>query len=81
MSFQVTFRGLAPVLTTHRQLKKPSIRSEQKSLYYQSPASLEEQTRPNLVKKLGELLENGEEVVISDPSFPTQFRYQLKFKE
>ncbi|KAF2799127.1 hypothetical protein K505DRAFT_266379 [Melanomma pulvis-pyrius CBS 109.77] len=62
------------------QLKKPSIRSEQKSLYYQSPASLEEQTRPNLTKKLNELLENGEEVVISDPAFPTQFRYQLTFK-
>lgn len=63
-----------------RQLKKPTIRSEEKSLYYQFPPSLEEQTRPNLVKKLGELVENGEEVVVTDPAFPLQFKYKLSFK-
>lgn len=63
-----------------RQLKKPTIRSEAKSLYYQSPPSLEEQTRPNLSKKLSELVTSGEEVVITDRAFPTQFKYKLVFK-
>ncbi|KAF1999546.1 hypothetical protein P154DRAFT_523332 [Amniculicola lignicola CBS 123094] len=61
------------------QLKKPSIRTEGKSLYYQSPPSLEEQTRPNLFKKLNELVEEGEEVVITDPAIPGQFKYKLRF--
>lgn len=69
------------ILTESRQLKKPTIRSEEKSLYYQSPPSLEEQTRPNLSKKLSELVSNGEEVVITDPAFPLQFKYKLVFKE
>jgi ubiquitin-activating enzyme E1 C len=67
---------------TFSQLKKPSIRSEEKTLYYQSPPSLEEQTRPNLLKRLGELVSNGEEVAITDPAFPTvQFKYKLVFKD
>ncbi|KAF2836446.1 hypothetical protein M501DRAFT_996623 [Patellaria atrata CBS 101060] len=62
------------------QLKKPSIRSEEKTLYYQSPPSLEEQTRPNLKKELSELLENGEEVVVTDPAFQISFKFKLLFK-
>ncbi|CAK7264829.1 NEDD8 activating enzyme [Sporothrix epigloea] len=54
------------------QLKKPSIRAEGKTLYMQSPPSLEEQTRPNLKRTLAELkLEHGFEVVITDPAFPS----------
>ncbi|KAF2197234.1 NEDD8-activating enzyme E1 catalytic subunit [Delitschia confertaspora ATCC 74209] len=63
------------------QLKKPTIRTEAKSLYYQSPPSLEEQTRHNLSKKLSELVENGEEVAIQDPAFPTTFKYKLVFQK
>ncbi|ORY08853.1 NEDD8-activating enzyme E1 catalytic subunit [Clohesyomyces aquaticus] len=62
------------------QLKKPSIRSQEKSLYYQFPPDLREQTRPNLSKKLYELVQNGEEVVITDPAFPLTFKYKLVFK-
>ncbi|KAF2739280.1 hypothetical protein EJ04DRAFT_540910 [Polyplosphaeria fusca] len=62
------------------QLKKTSIRSEAKTLYYVQPASLEEQTRHNLDKKLSELVEDGEEVAITDPAFPTLvFKYKLTF--
>jgi ubiquitin-activating enzyme E1 C len=69
------------ILIVFRQLKKPSIRSEEKSLYYQFPPGLEEQTRHNLPKKLSALVESGEEVVITDPAFPLQFKYKLVFKE
>lgn len=63
------------------QLKKPSIRAEGKSLYMQSIPSLEEQTRPNLQKTLIELsLEDGQAITVTDPAFPTQFNFYLKFK-
>lgn len=68
-------------LTLYSQLKKPTIRSEARSLYYQSPPSLEEQTRPNLGKKLAELLSDGEEIAVSDPSFQIDFRFKIQFSK
>ncbi|KAI1335623.1 NEDD8-activating enzyme E1 catalytic subunit [Xylariaceae sp. FL0016] len=55
------------------QLKNPSIRAEGKSLYMRSPQSIEEQTRPNLDKTLkdGLGLNVGDEIVVTDPAFPT----------
>jgi len=61
------------------QLKKPSIRSESKNLYAQAPESLEQLTRPNLAKKIGELVENGEEIGVSDPSLQVNFKFKLVF--
>ncbi|KAF2772028.1 hypothetical protein EJ03DRAFT_334260 [Teratosphaeria nubilosa] len=62
------------------QLKKPNLRTESKTLYYTVPAGLEEQTRPNLKRKLGELLAEGEEFAVSDPAFPEiTFRYLARF--
>lgn len=63
----------------YRQLKKPSIRTEEKSLYYSAPPSLEEQTRPNLRRKLGELVVDGEEMGISDPAFAIDFKFKVRF--
>ncbi|KAK1768423.1 NEDD8-activating enzyme E1 catalytic subunit [Phialemonium atrogriseum] len=64
------------------QLKKPSVRSESKTLYMQSPPSLEEKTRQNLDKTLTELgLGDGEEIGVTDPSFATvSFKFRLRFK-
>ena len=62
------------------QLKKPTLRSEGASLYYQSPPSLEEQTRPNLSKKLSELVIDGEEIAVSDPAFQIAFKFKLVFR-
>ncbi|ORY57472.1 uncharacterized protein BCR38DRAFT_461207 [Pseudomassariella vexata] len=64
------------------QLKKPSIRTEDKTLYMQFPPALEEQTRPNLEKKLKEDLglEEKQEIAVTDPAFPAlSFRFFLKF--
>lgn len=44
-------------------------------------AGLEEQTRPNLAKKLSDLVEDGEEILITDRSFPTQFKYKLVYQK
>lgn len=44
-------------------------------------AGLEEQTRPNLVKKMVDLVEEGEELLITDKSFPTQFKYKVVYSK
>lgn len=64
------------------QLKKPSVRAESKSLYMQSPESLEIATRPNLSKKLTEFVADGHEIAVTDPAFATvTFRFRLRFKK
>ena len=68
------------ILISGSQLKKPSIRTGEKSLYMQM-AGLEEQTRPNLEKKLSDLVEDGEEILLTDKSFPTQFKYKLVYQK
>ena len=62
------------------QLKKPTLRTEKSSLYYQSPPSLEAQTRHNLTKKLSDLVSHGEEIAVSDPAFQIAFRFKLVFQ-
>ncbi|KAI9784126.1 MAG: hypothetical protein M1839_002630 [Geoglossum umbratile] len=61
-------------------LKKPSLSKSGKSLYIQVPG-LEQQTRPNLDKKLSELVFEGEEVAISDRALPVTLRYNLLFRK
>ena len=61
------------------QLKKPNMRTEEKSLYYSTPEGLRQQTEPNLKRKLSELLMEGEEMAVSDPAFQIDFRYKVKF--
>lgn len=63
------------------QLKKPSLRTEEKTLYQRFPPQLEEHTRPNLNLKLHELLEDGEEVAVSDPAYTIDFRYKVIFNK
>ncbi|KAG6007410.1 hypothetical protein E4U21_005999 [Claviceps maximensis] len=63
------------------QLKRPSIRAESKTLYMQFPKQLEEQTRPHLAMTISELgLENKQHVVVTDPAYPLEFNYYLRFK-
>lgn len=76
LSFKCQYKCL---LTGVRQLKKPMIRTEEKTLYYAFPVSLEQQTRPNLKRKLDDLLVDGEEVGVSDPSFAIDFKFKLRF--
>lgn len=49
------------------QLQRPTVRSAEQSLYMSSVASLERKTRPNLEKRLYELVEFGDEVLLTDP--------------
>ena len=61
------------------QLKKPTLRTEERSLFSQFPPSLREQTAPNLSRKISELVVDGEEIGVSDPAFAISFKYKLVF--
>ena len=61
------------------QLKKPNMRTEEKTLYYSAPESLRQQTEGNLKRKLSEMLVEGEEMAVSDPAFTIDFRYKVRF--
>ncbi|KAI1873107.1 uncharacterized protein JN550_003360 [Neoarthrinium moseri] len=79
-----TLRELLESFATNAaaQLKKPSIRTEEKTLYMQFPPSLEETTRPNLDKKLrdGLGLVEKQEIAVTDPAFPLlSFKFILRF--
>jgi ubiquitin-activating enzyme E1 C len=63
----------------NRQIKKPTIATERRKLYFQAPPELNELTRPNLDKKLGELAESGEEFAITDPGLPFDLRLNVIF--
>eukprot|EP00590_Aulacoseira_subarctica_P005045 CAMPEP_0172431690 /NCGR_PEP_ID=MMETSP1064-20121228/59605_1 /TAXON_ID=202472 /ORGANISM="Aulacoseira subarctica , Strain CCAP 1002/5" /LENGTH=447 /DNA_ID=CAMNT_0013178549 /DNA_START=61 /DNA_END=1407 /DNA_ORIENTATION=- len=52
------------------RLKQPSITTNKKTLYMQKPPSLEKATRPNLDKAVSLLIDDGEELTITDPVFP-----------
>lgn len=62
------------------QLKKPSMRTEERTLYQRFPPQLEEHTRPNLKLKLQDLVEDGQEIAVSDPAYTIDFRFKLLFK-
>ncbi|KAF2437336.1 NEDD8-activating enzyme E1 catalytic subunit [Karstenula rhodostoma CBS 690.94] len=63
------------------QLKTPSIRTTEKSLYIQSAADYERMTRPNLEKKMKDLTAEGEEMLISDKAFPMMFKFVVVWKK
>jgi ubiquitin-activating enzyme E1 C len=55
-------------------LKKPSLRTTEKTLYMRAPPPLEEATRPNLEKKLSELFPSGTELSVTDAALPLNLR-------
>ncbi len=61
------------------QLKKPSLALAGKPLYFQAPKQLEEATRPNLEKKLCEVVKEGEEITVTDARLPFTLGVVVKF--
>lgn len=76
-----TLQELVEIFATRpdSQLKKPTLTTSDKSLYFSSPPSLEEQTRPNLKRKIKDLLNNGDELAVADPAYTITFRYTVHF--
>ncbi|KAI5846979.1 hypothetical protein BZA05DRAFT_131686 [Tricharina praecox] len=63
------------------QIKKPSLSTERKKLYFQGPPELRERTRPNLDRKMRDLVDDGEEVAITDPGLPFSLKLNMVFKK
>ncbi|KAI8897158.1 hypothetical protein BC833DRAFT_594759 [Globomyces pollinis-pini] len=61
------------------QMKKPSLRTGTTTLYMQAPMALELQTRPNLTKKIVDLIHVGEEINVSDAQLPINLKLQIQF--
>ncbi|PWN52476.1 hypothetical protein IE53DRAFT_367179 [Violaceomyces palustris] len=61
------------------QISRPSLSLSGKPLYYQAPPQIEESTRPNLEKELGQLLEEGDEITVTDAKLPFTLGILVKF--
>ncbi|GAA6038951.1 hypothetical protein JCM8097_000590 [Rhodosporidiobolus ruineniae] len=61
------------------QIRRPSLSLEGKSLYLQAPPQLEEATRPNLQKTLGELMQSGDVVTVTDAGLPFNLQLEVNF--
>ncbi|KAG4306286.1 hypothetical protein PORY_000274 [Pneumocystis oryctolagi] len=64
---------------SNMHISKPSLRTKSKSLYFQAPLQLEEATKSNLDRLIEELVNNGEDVLITDPSLPFTLNLKLKY--
>ncbi|CUM63461.1 uncharacterized protein PRCAT00001036001 [Priceomyces carsonii] len=61
------------------QMKLPSLTTARKYLYLRMPESLEEKTRINLSKKVNTMIEDGEEIIVTDPNLPISLKLIVKF--
>ncbi|KAJ3109306.1 hypothetical protein HDU97_007800 [Phlyctochytrium planicorne] len=68
LSPKLTLQELIDLLLDKReiQLKKPSLRHDNASLYMQAPPALEKATRPNLEKTLGDLIRKTKGIDVAD---------------
>uniref|UniRef100_A0A7S3JQ98 NEDD8-activating enzyme E1 catalytic subunit n=1 Tax=Aureoumbra lagunensis TaxID=44058 RepID=A0A7S3JQ98_9STRA len=75
-----TLAGLISHLTQDSglRLKQPSLTKSDSTLYMQNPKALEAATRPNLTKQLSELIQDDEEITVTDPVFVGDLALTLK---
>lgn len=60
-------------------MSNPSLTTAQKYLYLTSPPELEKMTNDNLLKKLKDLINEGDEIVVTDPQLPISLRLIVHF--
>jgi len=67
-----TVEQLMEMLTEKQdiQIKKPSLSTPLKPIYFQQPPQLEKNTRPNLEKKVSDLVAAGGEVTVTSTTLP-----------
>ncbi|KIM32463.1 hypothetical protein M408DRAFT_327020 [Serendipita vermifera MAFF 305830] len=61
------------------QIKKPSLATSTTSIYMQAPPILERATRPNLEKKVSDLVPAGTEVTVTATSLPLRLTLRLSY--
>ncbi|KAL4067887.1 hypothetical protein J3A83DRAFT_4254898 [Scleroderma citrinum] len=72
ISREMTVNELIEILTERQtiQIKKPSLATSTRSIYLQGPPQLEQKTRPNLERKVSELVEEGDPVIVTASTLP-----------
>ncbi|KAF9454673.1 hypothetical protein P691DRAFT_717301 [Macrolepiota fuliginosa MF-IS2] len=72
ISMEVTVEELIDMLIEKQdiQIKKPSLSTPTRQIYLQAPPQLEQATRPNLEKKVSELVPGGGEVTVTASTLP-----------
>lgn len=60
------------------RLKAPSLTKADSTLYMQKPKFLEQATRPNLDKPISELVDDDDEITVTDAIFPGDVALTLK---
>lgn len=61
------------------QMKRPSLRTSTKNLFMQSPDQLRKLTEPNLTELVINLVDEGEEVILTDPALPLALKFRFRF--
>ncbi|GAW01180.1 NEDD8 activating enzyme [Lentinula edodes] len=61
------------------QIKNPSLSAPTKQLYLRAPPQLAEATRPNLLKKVSELIPDGGEVTVTAGTLPFSLSLNISF--
>ena len=70
----------SPTLTlSSSQIKKPSLSSGVKQIYFQAPPQLEQATRPNLEKKVSELVKESGEITVTSSSLPFSLSLRIRY--
>ncbi|XP_006457956.1 hypothetical protein AGABI2DRAFT_190343 [Agaricus bisporus var. bisporus H97] len=83
ISHDMTVEELIETLAEDQKyrVKKPSLSFGSKQLYFQAPPQLEELTRPNLEKKVSELVTEGGEVTVTASSLPFNLSLLITYKD
>lgn len=61
------------------QIKKPSLSTPTKQIYLQGPPQLEEATRPNLEKKVSEIVPPGGEITVTSSTLPFSLSLRVTY--
>ncbi|KIK08179.1 hypothetical protein K443DRAFT_672666 [Laccaria amethystina LaAM-08-1] len=61
------------------QIKKPSLSTPTKQIYLQAPPQLEEATRPNLEKKVSDLVPPGGEITVTASTLPFSLSLRVTY--
>ncbi|KAJ4487841.1 hypothetical protein J3R30DRAFT_3695502 [Lentinula aciculospora] len=81
ISREMVLEELIELLTERQdiQIKNPSLSTPTKQLYLRAPLQLEEATRPNLLKKMSELIPDGGEVTVTAGTLPFSLSLDISF--
>ena len=61
------------------QIKKPSLSTGAKHIYFQAPPQLEQATRPNLEKKVSELVPDGGDITVTATTLPFNLTLRINY--